>query len=96
MLVHRQIIDFLDRSALFFYLVKEIYNLPMLVLVFPKHVTIAVKFEKPVGAPIVYNGQVYTVCEPTPQRDDLQIGQLMKSLKKSTYDVAYVYDPGNK
>lgn len=82
-----------DRSALFFYLVKEIYNLPMIVLVFPKHVTVAVKFDKPVGTPIVYNGQVYTVCEPTPQKDDLRIGQLMKSLKKSHYEVAYVYDP---
>jgi hypothetical protein len=85
-----------DRSALFFYLVKEIYNLPMIVLVFPKHVTVAVKFDKPVGTPILYNGQVFTVCEPTPQRDDLKIGQLMKSLRKSSYEIAYVYDPEKK
>lgn len=82
-----------DRSALFFYLVKEIYNLPMIVLVFPQHVTVAVKFDKPVGTPINYNGSVYTVCEPTPQRDDLRLGQLMPSLKKASYEVAYVYDP---
>src|SRR5690606_36171241 len=31
-----------DRAALFFYLVKEIYDLPMIVLAFPSHVTIAV------------------------------------------------------
>ncbi|MEI2740451.1 MAG: hypothetical protein V9F01_16890 [Chitinophagaceae bacterium] len=45
-----------DRAALFFCLVKEIYNLPMIVLAYPEHVTIAVKFNKPVGTPIIYNG----------------------------------------
>ena len=60
-----------DRAALFFYLVKEIYNLPMLVLSYPKHVTIAVSFETPVGNTITYNGKKYSVCEPTPQKKDL-------------------------
>jgi len=32
-----------DRAALFFYFVKEIYNLPMIVLSYPEHVTIAVQ-----------------------------------------------------
>ena len=85
-----------DRAALFFYLVREIYNLPMIVLVFPKHVTIAVKFDKPVGQPIMYNGDQYTVCEPTPQKDDLAVGQLAPELRKSSYEVAYVYNPQNK
>lgn len=82
-----------DRAALFFYLVKEIYNLPMIVLAFPEHVTVAVKFDKPVGKPIIYNGSTYTVCEPTPQRQDLRVGQLSKELSKETYEVAYVYNP---
>ncbi|WP_315820150.1 hypothetical protein [Paraflavitalea speifideaquila] len=57
-----------DRVALFFYLVKEIYNLPMIVLAYPKHVTIAVQFDKPRGKSIVYNGNKYSICEPTPQK----------------------------
>lgn len=85
-----------DRAALFFYLVKEIYNLPMIVLVFPRHVTIAVKFDKPVGKPIMYNGDQYSVCEPTPQKQDLQVGQLAPELRKSSYEVAYVYTPQGK
>jgi hypothetical protein len=68
----------------------------MIVLVFPQHVTVAVKFDKPIGTPIVYNGNTYSVCDPTPQKEDLQIGQLMPSLKKSSYEVAYVYDPPKK
>ncbi len=83
-----------DRAALFFYLVKEIYNLPMIVLSYPEHVTVAVKFDKPVGRPILYNGETYSVCEPTPQKEDLGLGQLIPALVKSSYEVVYAYNPG--
>lgn len=82
-----------DRVGLFFFLVKEIYNLPMIVLAYPRHVTIAVRFEKPIGNTIEYNGAAYSVCEPTPQRTDLKIGQLLPELQKESYKVAYAYDP---
>ncbi len=85
-----------DRAALFYYLVKEIYNLPMIVLAFPNHLSIAVKFDKPVGNKIIYNGVAYSVCEPTPQADDLPIGSLSPALKSVAYEVAYVYDPQSK
>ena len=82
-----------DRAALFFCLVKEIYNLPMLVLVFPEHVTIAIKFDKHTRNAIVYNGNSYYICEPTPQKQDLRIGQISRNLKKVPYEIAYVYNP---
>lgn len=82
-----------DRVALFFSLVKEIYNLPMIVLAYPEHVTIAVKFNKPVGTPIIYNGMKYSVCEPTPQKQDLAVGQLSRNLKKERYEIVYAYAP---
>lgn len=82
-----------DRAALFFYLVKEIYNLPMIVLVYPTHVTIAVHFKKPVGNTITYNGKEYSICEPTPQRKDLKVGQQSPEFKNVPYEVVYVYNP---
>ncbi|RWY49522.1 hypothetical protein EPL05_18455 [Mucilaginibacter gilvus] len=82
-----------DRAALFFYLVKEIYNLPMIALLYPTHITMAVQFSKPVGSPIVYRGNTYSVCEPTPQREDLHIGQLSAKLKNIPYEVVYQYVP---
>ncbi len=82
-----------DRAALFFYLVKEIYNLPVIVLAYPEHVTIAVKFNKPIGTPIIYKGMKYSVCEPTPQKKDLAVGQLLPTLRKETYEVVYAYTP---
>ena len=82
-----------DRAALFFYLVKEIYNLPMIVLNFPRHVTVAVKFKKPVGKHIIYNGNIYTVCEPTPQQVDIPMGQLIPELENTPYEIVYAYTP---
>jgi hypothetical protein len=82
-----------DRAALFFFLVKEIYNLPMLVLTYPKHVTVAVQFDKPYGKTIEYNGSLYSVCEPSPQKIDLRVGQSIPELRKQPYQVAYAYQP---
>ena len=85
-----------DRAALFFYLVKEIYDLPMIVLSYPDHVTVAVNFDKPVGKPIIYNGSPYYVCEPTPQKKDLTIGRSIHRLDKESFEVVYAYQPNKK
>jgi len=85
-----------DRAALFFYLVKEIYNLPMIALLYPTHISMAVQFDKPVGKSIVYNGEKYSVCEPTPQNQDLRIGQISANLQKVSYEVVYQYSPLGK
>ncbi|MGF7082709.1 hypothetical protein [Mucilaginibacter sp. UYCu711] len=85
-----------DRAALFFCLVKEIYNMPMIVLLYPTHINIAVQFSKPVGTPIVYNGKVYSECEPTPQLEDLRVGQVSAKLKNVPYKVVYQYEPVNQ
>ncbi len=84
-----------DRAALFFCLVKEIYNLPMIVVSYPKHVTIAVRLDKPVGKTIVHNGEKYSICEPTPQSQDLSVGQLSSELKHTSYEIVFAYNPHN-
>lgn len=82
-----------DRAALFFFLVKEIYNLPMIAMLYPTHITMAVQFDKPLANSIIYNGKKYSVCEPTPQPQDLRIGQLSASLKNKPFEIVYHYDP---
>jgi len=82
-----------DRAALFFYLVREIYDLPMIALLYPTHITMAVQFDKPTGSSILYKGGRYSVCESTPQEEDLKIGQIASGLKNAPYDVVYQYDP---
>ena len=82
-----------DRVALFFYLVKEIYNRPMIVLLYPTHVTIAVNFEENIGTPVYYNNMAFTICEPTPQQEDLKMGELAHKYKNQQYTIAYAYTP---
>lgn len=82
-----------DRAGLFFLLVKEIYDLPMLVLTYPEHVTVAVQFKKPYGQTVEYNGTKYSICEPSPQSIDLRAGQIMPNLRHQVYQVAYSYIP---
>ncbi|PRY50319.1 hypothetical protein B0I27_10940 [Arcticibacter pallidicorallinus] len=82
-----------DRAALFFYLVKEIYNLPMIAVLYPTHITMAVRFDKAIGKPIIYEGKAYSICEPTPQEENLQIGQISRKLKNLPYKIVYQYEP---
>lgn len=82
-----------DRAALFFYLVKEIYDLPMIALLFPTHVTIAVQFDRPVGKTVEYKGARYSVCEPTPMGKEMGVGELASHLRRKPYEVVYAYTP---
>ena len=82
-----------DRSALFFYLVKEIYDLPMIVLSYEDHVTVAVKLDKEAKSKILYNNEAYTVCEATPQAKDLRIGMMAKGLEEKPFEISYAYTP---
>ena len=83
-----------DHAGLFFSLVREVYNLPMIVLSYPDHINVAVNLEKSKGKNIMHNGKNYTVCEPTPQKKVLYLGQIEKKLSKQPYEVVYEYTPG--
>lgn len=85
-----------DRSALFYFLVKEIYQLPMIVLSYPEHVTVAVKLDKPVRHQVLYNGESFTLCEPTPQSRELKLGELAPGLRNKPYDIAFAFQPAQK
>jgi hypothetical protein len=80
-----------DRSALFFSLVKEIYNLPMAIISYPEHVNVDVLLPKPKGVSAVVGNQKFTICEPTPQKFKRGIGWMSKELRKQPYEIAYVY-----
>jgi hypothetical protein len=82
-----------DHAGLFFSLVREVYDLPMIVLSYPDHINIAVNLEKPRGRTILYNGKIYTICEPTPQKKVLYLGQMEKKLSTQPYEVVYEYAP---
>lgn len=64
-LFHYPYSDCEDRSALFFYLVKEILELPMLIIAYPDHLSIAVASEMIKGQAFSFNGLKYYICDPT-------------------------------
>jgi hypothetical protein len=82
-----------DRTALLYFLVKEIYNLPVIVLAYEKHVTLAIHLSYRIGKPVKHNGTRYYVCEPTPQKYDLKIGEMIPSLRKAPFEIVYEYQP---
>ena len=82
-----------DRAALFFFLVKEIYNLPMIAILYPTHITMGVQFEHTIGDAIQYDGQYFSICEPTPQGQNLNIGEVAAKYKNENYKIVYHYQP---
>lgn len=80
-----------DRSALFFSLVKEIYNLPMAILSYPEHVNVAVLLPRKKGSTIQIGNDMFTICEPTPQKKKRGIGWMPKKIKKQPFEIAYIY-----
>jgi hypothetical protein len=55
-----------DRSILFAYLVRELLGLKVIGLDYPGHIATAVRFTEPVkGDALMWQGERYTVCDPT-------------------------------
>lgn len=84
-----------DRAALFFCLVREIYDLPMIVLAYPDHVTVAVRLEGTSERGILHEGERYLPCEPTPQSRELKPGELLPRLKGQAFEVIHSHRPRN-
>lgn len=85
-----------DRSALFFWLVREIYDRPMVVLSYEDHVTVAVDMGGHRGHSIRYNGKGYTICEPTPQRVNLPPGRIIPGIHDRPSEISYAYEPAGR
>lgn len=55
-----------DRSVLFSFLVRNVLGLKLIGINYPGHIATAVKFNEDVeGKKITYNGDQYTICDPT-------------------------------
>ncbi len=84
-----------DYAGLFFSLIREVYNIPMIVLSYPDHVNVGVALKKPKYKTILHNGIEYTICEPTPQKKNLHLGQMAKKTEKQPHEIVYVFEPKN-
>ncbi len=80
-----------DRSALFFALVRDLLNLPMAVVAYDDHLTIAVGSEAIEGDGFVYNDQRYVFCDPTGPKDSSRIGQIPPGYENKKFQIIGTY-----
>ncbi len=76
-----------DRSALFFGLVKELLDLPMVIIAFEDHLTIGVALKNIEGEGIRYQGRKYYICDPTGPVNSTRIGQFPKGYEIKPFEI---------
>ncbi len=80
-----------DRTALFFGLVKSLLDLPMIILAFPDHLTVAAALPEGAGQPIRYKNRLYYVCDPTGPVNSSVIGSFPRGYENAAYEIIYEY-----
>lgn len=80
-----------DRSALFFALVKELLQLPMIVVAYEDHLSIAVHIPNSMQAAVMYEGKRYVFCDPTGPFNSSEIGQIPEGYENKSFEILGVY-----
>ncbi len=86
-LFHYDFSDCEDRSALFYRLVSELMDLPMIVMAYSDHLTVAVALEESLGQPILFEGVKYYICDPTGPSNSLEIGSAPSGYEQKQFDI---------
>ena len=76
-----------DRSAVFFGLVEALLELPMIIVAFPDHLTVAVALEEPIGPSIGYKGKKFYIVDPTGPSNSSEIGRIPKGYEKQSFEI---------
>lgn len=86
-LFHYKYSDCEDRSALFYFLVKEILDLPMLIVAYPDHLTIAVSSDDIKGQAFYFNDIKYYICDPTGPAGSNIIGVPPNGYENASFEI---------
>ncbi len=81
-----------DRTALFVRLAQELLGLPMLVLAYPGHLTVAVALPQTKDGFVRYKGKAYYVCDPTGPVDSATVGEIPQGYEDSPFEVIKSYE----
>ncbi len=80
-----------DRSALFFALARDLLNIPMAVVAYSDHLTIAVGADNIAGDSFTYEGQRYVFCDPTGPKDSSRIGEIPPGYENKNFQIIGTY-----
>ncbi len=76
-----------DRSALFYALVRDLLGLPMAVVAYEDHLTVAVSGGDLIGEGFSYQGQRYVFCDPTGPAQSSEIGKIPPGYEQQHFQV---------
>ncbi len=83
-----------DRAVLFYQLVKELLELPMVVLSFSDHVTIGVATPWPCRDYATWQGRPYCICDPTGPAQSTQMGLWPSGYENRPFQVMLAWPSG--
>ena len=87
---HYPFSDCEDRSALFYRLVRELLDLPMIIVAYEDHLTIAVALagaDDEAGDAISFEGRRYIICDPTGPVNSTAIGRAPKGYEDAAFTI---------
>ena len=82
-----------DRSALYFTLVRELLDLPVLAIAYDDHLSVAVASRELEGWPFVHEGRRYHVCDPTGPAGTWAVGAPPNGYTARPFEVVASYLP---
>ena len=92
--LHYPVSDCEDRSALYFSLVRDLLNLPVVAIAYNDHLSVAVASAHLTGArPFVHGGRTYHVCDPTGPAGSSEIGSPPYGYARRRFEVVASYVP---
>ena len=76
-----------DRSAIFYMLVKELLDLPMVIIAYDDHMSIAVDLGDNEGYTVRHKGDTFTMCDPTGPKNSIAIGFVPNGYEKKSFEI---------
>lgn len=80
-----------DRVALFYQLARELMGLPMIVIAYADHLSIAVALPEARGSSIRYEGKNYYICDPTGPAESQEVGLAPNGYENETFHILKNY-----
>ncbi|MCB0566687.1 MAG: hypothetical protein KDD01_20145 [Phaeodactylibacter sp.] len=80
-----------DRSALYVQLCQEFLGLPMIVLAYPDHLTVAIALPQTKSGFVRYKSKAYYICDPTGPANSAVVGEIPEGYENTPFDIIKEY-----
>ncbi|MEN0003310.1 MAG: hypothetical protein AAF798_04175 [Bacteroidota bacterium] len=84
-----------DRVALMYAMVKKLLKLPMVVIAYEDHLTLAISIPGMRGDAVQYKGKKFFFCDPTGPIDSSEIGRIPYGYEEQGFEIIAAYLPKN-